>query len=262
MEGLQTFYLQDYYGYLLVMTRFGGFFAFAPIFSEQRINVRLRLLLTLLMTAIVAPAVSQYLPKSFPDQSLVFDLMLMGELLVGVFAALIGRVLMASLDVAGSLIGFQMSLANAFTNSPATAQQAGLPAAFISMIAILLIFVTGFHQVMIQMIVQSYALFQPGNFESFTTLSGDMAQTFTRFLSASFLLGLQVAAPVTILGLVMFSAAAIVNRLMPQIQVFFILQPLQILLGFMVLVFSLTIVLSFFIQDFASKYQSLWNLGD
>ena len=154
-----------------------------------------------------------------------------------------------------------MSLANAFTNSPATAQQAGLPAAYISMIAILLIFVTGFHQVMIKMIIESYALFSPGNLESFSHLTGDLAKTFTRFLSASFLLGLQVGAPVTILGLVMFSAAGIVNRLMPQIQVFFILQPLQILLGFIVLLFSLTIVLTFFIQDFASKYQSLWNIG-
>ncbi len=261
MAGLHTFYLQDFYGYLLVFTRFAGFFAFAPIFSEQRINIRLRLLLTMLLTFIIAPTVSIYLPKSLPDQGLVFDVMLMGELLLGMFAGLIGRVLMAALDVAGALIGFQMSLANAFTNSPATAQQAGLPAAFISVVAILLIFVTGFHQVMIHMIIESYALFQPGNIESLTTLSGDMAQTFTRFLSASFLLGLQVSAPVTILGLVMFSAAGIVNRLLPQIQVFFILQPLQILLGFIVLVLSLGIIVSFFVQDFASKYQSLWNAG-
>lgn len=262
MTGVHTFYLQDFYSYFLVFTRFGGFFAFAPIFSEQRINVRLRLLLTLSLTLIITPTVSEYLPKSLPEQGLVFDIILMGELLLGVFAGLMGRVLLASLDVAGSLIGFQMSLANAFTNSPATTQQAGLPAAFISMVAVLLIFITGFHQVMIHMIIESYALFQPGNFENLNTLAGDMAQNFTRFLSASFLLGLQVGAPVTILGLVMFSAAGIINRLLPQIQVFFILQPLQILLGFVVLIFSLGIVLSFFVQDFSIKYQSLWHAGN
>tara|TARA_R110002095_G_scaffold208169_1_gene193690 strand:- start:878 stop:1663 length:786 start_codon:yes stop_codon:yes gene_type:complete len=261
MAGISALYLQDFYGYLLVFTRFAGFFSSAPLFSEQRINIRLRLLLTLLLTLIIAPAVEQHLPKTMPSQSFIFDLMLMGELLLGVFAGMIGRVLIAALDIAGSLIGFQMGLANAFINSPATAQQTGLPTAYISIMAVLLIFVTGFHQTMIMMMIESYALFQPGNLESFTTLTGDMANTFTRFMSASFLLGLQVGAPVTILGLVMMSAAGIVNRLMPQIQVFFILQPLQILLGFIVLTLSLTIVLSYYIQDFALKYQSLWNMG-
>lgn len=261
MTGISTLYLHDFYGHLLVFTRFAGFFSFAPLFAEQRINVRLRLLLTLLLTLIIAPSVSQYLPKSLPDQGLIFDLMLLGELILGVFAGLIGRILIAALDVAGSLIGFQMSLANAFINSPATAQQTGLPTAYLSVMAVLLIFVTGFHQNMIMMIVESYALFQPGNLEDFTTLTGDMAQTLTRFLSASFLLGLQVGAPVTILGLIMMSAAGIVNRLMPQIQVFFILQPLQILLGLMVFTLSLSIVLSYYMQDFALKYQSLWNAG-
>ena len=98
--------MQDLYGYLLVFTRFAGFFSFAPIFSEGRINVKLRLLWTMVLTFVIAPSVSEYLPKSLPDQALVFDVMLMGELLLGVFAGLIGRVLMSSLDIAGSLIGF------------------------------------------------------------------------------------------------------------------------------------------------------------
>jgi len=261
MAGISTFYLHDFYGYALVFARFAGFFSSAPLFSEQRINVRLRLLVTLLLTLIVTPAVSVHLPKTMPSQALVFDLMLMGEVLLGVFAGFIGRVLIAALDIAGSLIGFQMGLANAFTNSPATAQQTGLSTAYISVMAIVLIFVTNFHHIMIMMIVESYALFQPGNFGSFTSLTGDMAMTFTRFMSASFLLGLQVGAPVTILGLVMMSAAGLINRLMPQIQVFFILQPLQLLLGFIVFTLSLSIVLTYYIQDFALKYQSLWNAG-
>lgn len=261
MAGLHTFYLQDFYGYILVFTRFAGFFSFAPIFSERRINVRLRLLFTLAITAVIAPSVSKYLPKTMPDSALLFDFILLGELILGVFAALIGRVLLMALDIAGSLIAFQMSLANAFINSPATAQQSGLPTAYLTMVAILLIFVTDFHHVMIHMIIESYALFQPGHIASFTTLTGDLANTFTRFMSASFLLGLQVGAPVTILGLTMMMAAGVMNRLLPQIQVFFILQPLQILLGFITLTLSFGIIISYYIQDFAEKYQSLWNGG-
>ncbi len=246
---------------MFVLARFGGFFATAPIFSERRINPRLRLMFALILTIVIAPSVSDYLPKKMPSQNGAFDLMLAGEILIGVFAGLIARVLLAALDVGGSLIGFQMSLANAFTNSPATAQQAGLPAAFLTMMGVILIFTTGFHQVMIQSIIYSYQVFQPGSFEALSVISADMAQTLVRFLSAAFLLGLQVAAPVMILGLTMLASAGIINRLMPQIQVFFILQPFQILLGFITLTLSLVIVMSYFIQDFTDKYSSIWNQG-
>jgi len=261
VAALQTFYLQDFFGYMFVLARFGGFFTISPIFSEKRINPRLRLMLALTLTVVIAPSVSEYLPKNMPGQNGAFDLMLAGEILIGLFAGLIARVLLTALDIAGSLIGFQMSLANAFTNSPATAQQAGLPAAFLTMIGVTLIFATGFHQVMIKSIIYSYEVFQPGAFESLSVISADMAQTLVRFLGAAFLLGLQVAAPVTILGLTMLASAGIINRLMPQIQVFFILQPFQILLGFITLTLSLVIVISYFIQDFADKYSSLWNQG-
>lgn len=259
MSSLFTLYLQDIYGYVLVLARFGGFFAFAPIFSEGRINVRLRLMTALFLSLVITPAISDYLPANLPAAKGAFDMMILAEILIGLFAGLIGRVLITALDVAGAIIGFQMSLANAFTSSAATAQQASLPAAFLSTIAVVLIFATGFHQVMIQMIIQSYAVFSPIDMTSLTVMSADMSATFTKFVTASFVLGLQVAAPVMILGLIMFSAAGIVNRLMPQIQVFFILQPLQIFLGFITLALSLTIVLSYFIQGFVDKYPALWN---
>lgn len=261
VEDLLTIYLQDIYTFLIVMARFGGFFAFAPIFSESRINVRLRLMIALFFTLVITPAVTAYLPENLPATSGLFNIMIAGEILVGLFAGLIGRLLLMALDVAGSLIGFQMSLANAFTQSAATSQQSSLPAAFLTVMAVVLIFSTGFHHVMIKMIMESYALFPPGQFPPFSEMSSDMAQIFTKFLSASFLLGLQVAAPVIILGLIMFFAAGIMNRLMPQIQVFFILQPLQILLGMITLTLSLVIIMGYYIRDFVDKYSSLWNLG-
>ena len=261
MDNNYTFYLQDFYSYVVVFVRFAGFFSFAPIFSENRVNMQIRLLLTLFTTIIITPSVSQYLPREFPQNAIEFDLIIITELFLGIFAGLIGRILMAALDVAGALIGFQMSLANAFAQSAATSQQVGLPAVYISMIAVLLIFITDFHHVMIKLIIESYSIFQPGSISDITTLTGDMAQTITKYMSASFLLGLQIGAPVTIMGLLMFAAAGIVNRLVPQIQVFFILQPLQIMLGFIVLTMSIGLLMSYFIRDFSLKYQAIWNMG-
>lgn len=253
-----TLYINELYTYMLVFARFGGFFGFAPIFSENRVNVRIRLLITLITTLIVTPILEPHLPPT-PTSAIVFNLLFIGEIFIGCFAAIIARILISSLDVAGTIISYQMGLANAFVASAATAQQTGLPALLLTMTGTLFILVTDFHHVMIIMIVKSYAIFEPGNFQDFNTLTADLSQTMLRFISASFLLALQIAGPFIILSLMMYLAGGILNRLIPTLQVFFILQPLQIILGLVILLMGLGIVIPFFISTFAQLYQTLWN---
>ena len=257
LDGPSTLYLNEFYGYMIVFARFAGFFGFAPIFSEQRVNARLRLLLTLMVTLVVTPAVSQHLPQA-PGNAVAFNLMIAGETIIGIFAALLAKILLSALDTAGTIIAYQMGLANAFVASAATAQQTGLPSLLLTMVGTLFILITDFHHVMIFLIVESYALFEPGNFQNFTLLTADMSQTVLHFVSASFILALQLSAPLIILGLLMFLAGGVVNRLMPSLQVFFILQPLQILLGVIVLLMGLGTLIPFFMRNFAKYYQALW----
>lgn len=253
-----TLTLSELYSYLVVFARFAGFLAFAPLFSEKRVNPRIRVLLGLLITLVVTPAVGQTLP-AFEDAPFLFILTLTIQFLLGAFAALVAQVLFSALDVAGSLIGFQMGLANAFVSSAATAQQTGLPSLLLTMTATLLLFATDFHHVLILLVVESFQLMPPKDMSWLQGDLGDYSRVFLKFVAASFVLALQVAAPIIILGLLIFLAAGIMNRLLPNIQVFFILQPLQILLGLVLLAAGLGLLVGHFTEDFADKYQSIWN---
>ena len=83
--------------------------------------------------------------------------------------------------------------------------------------------------------MQSYALFPAGRrvpVADFTTL---MMRTF----SQTFVLGIQLAAPVMLFSLVFNIAAGFIGRTMPQFQVFFVATPLTVLLGLSVFALSL-----------------------
>ena len=59
-----------------------------------------------------------------------------------------------------------------------------------------------------------------------------MAQLAIRLVSGAFALGLQLAAPFIVFGFAVSAAIGLLARLMPQMQVFFIAMPINILAGF------------------------------
>jgi flagellar biosynthetic protein FliR len=69
---------------------------------------------------------------------------------------------------------------------------------------------------------------------------GDWAEAFVRWTSNAFLVGVQISAPFLIFGLIINLAMALVARLMPQMQVFFIAQPLLIAMALFALAITMT----------------------
>lgn len=258
MSGIHVIDLAPYYGFFFVFTRFAGFFAWMPGIGDNRISMKARLMFSLLVSAVSYLSVQDYLPKA-PLDSTAFNLAIVAEFVLGLFAAFIVRMLIAALDMAGTMVGFNMGLANAFAQSLATAQQSGIIAVFISFVGLMMMFAVNLDHQLIALMLQSFQIFPPGQLFDLGVLNGDFSHMLVNFLQASFLLALQIAAPVTILGLLMMVGVGIVNRLMPALQVFFILQPLQILLGFAIMLLSLGVMIHFFISDLAEKFKFIWN---
>ena len=128
------------------------------------------------------------------------------------------RMLISALHIAGVIIGFQTSLANATFFDPSNSQQGAIFAAFLNIIGTFLIFVTDLHHLMLMAIADSYTLFRPGA----PLPLGDFSQVVVRVLAESFVLGLQLSAPFIVIAIIFYTGLGLLARLMPQIQVFFI----------------------------------------
>ncbi len=257
-QQISSFYLNELFGYMIVFMRLGAFIFLMPGLAESYVPANIRFVLTLLFSVVLTPLLNPYLP-ALPPVPGDFFLILAGEFLIGLFAGLIVRFLMAAFDLAGSLLGFQMSLANAFVQSPASSQQTALPAAFLGLIATVMIFAMNLHHVMFTALYESFETLRPGTLLHFEFLIQDMTHQLTSYLSASFLLAVKIAAPVVLISMLVVIAVGILNRLVPQIQIFFIVQPLQIFIGFIVLMAGLTVIMDHFLERFAQAFSRLWG---
>jgi flagellar biosynthetic protein FliR len=83
------------------------------------------------------------------------------------------------------------------------------------------------HQVFIRAILDSYTVFQPGIAPDI----GDATQMITRHVGQMFLIGVQMSTPFIILNFAYNVGLGIMTRLAPQIPIFFVAMPLQLIAG-------------------------------
>jgi flagellar biosynthetic protein FliR len=244
----------DLFSILVVFARVGSAIMLMPGFGEVFVPARARLGIALALSLIVAPVVAQTLPGLPPDLIRLF-LVVGGEVAIGLFIGATVRLLLSALHVAGVVIGFQTSLSNATFFDPANAQQGALIAAFMNVLGVLLIFAADLHHLMLAGLVDSYVVFRPGNLPPL----GDFSEVAVRLLARSFDLGLQIAAPFVVVGLVFYVGLGLLARLMPQIQVFFIAVPLQLALGFLVMALTLSAGMLWFLDGFQASVSGLFG---
>lgn len=227
---LEAFLVGEVFGFMLVFTRVGATVMVMPGIGDGYVSPRIRLLLALLIALVVFPMLADQLP-SLPASPLVLGALLASEALIGIFLGYLARLLLTALDIAGMMIAFNTGLAAAQALNPALGTQGNLVGATLGTLGVLLIMLTDMHHMIIMAVVDSYTLWMPGNWLPV----GDAADMMTRLVAKSFLIGLQLAMPVVMVGIILNLAMGLLARLMPQIQVFFLILPIQIMLGMIIL---------------------------
>lgn len=233
------------YALLLIFSRLGGAFMLFPGFASQSVPMRFRLLLAVAMSFLLLPILSGRLPP-MPTDPLGMALLVAGEGTIGIFFGVLTQVLMSALDLAGNSIGFSVGLTNMFSADPVSAQQSQLLTGMLNLIATTLVFATDSHHLMLRALVDSYGVFPVGVMPPFDEISQSLTQTMTTCLT----LGFKLAAPLVVFALTFNSALALLNRLVPNMQVFFVGMPLQILIGFLILSIALPPIMMWFLTNF------------
>jgi flagellar biosynthetic protein FliR len=242
----------DAFALLLVFARIASAMMLLPGFGEIYVLPRTRLLLAIAITVVATPLVGATLPK-LPATPLELFLILGGEIVVGIFLGTIVRILVAALHVAGTIVGFSSSLSSANIFDPQNAAQGSLLGTFLGVTGIVMVFVADLHRLMLGAVIDSYTLFVPG----VALPWGDFSDLMTRTVAHAFALGFQLSAPFLVVGLVFYLGLGLINRLMPQVQVFFIAMPLQIALAFFVMALTLSAGMLWFLSDFQGRLDGL-----
>lgn len=232
------------FGFFLVFARIGSATIFLPGFGESYVTPRTRLMLALVISLALYPATP--VPPIAPDNPIVMARLFATEITAGLWIGLVARILMTALQFAGYQIGQVSGLANAFASNTESFQGSTMVANFLLVSGVALIFITNTHYIIIRALLASYDVFPFGQL-----MTGDLAQQMAKAVSASFYIGLSLAAPFLVLGLLVNLGLGLANRMMPSLPVFFVAAPLLIAGGMLIFSVAAPSMLRGFLQQFA-----------
>jgi flagellar biosynthesis protein FliR len=218
----------------LVLFRVASLLMLIPGIGEGYVPIRIRLAFAFALTFVIAPIAAPYLPALPPDISGTVGYTLR-ETLIGLMIGGILRLFLASLTTAGEMVSLQTTLAFSQTTNPLQAAPATTISTFLTIMGVTLVFDTDLHRMFLSAIAHSYSLFPPAKALPIT----DAGTLATQAVGRTFVLGVQLAAPVIVFSLVFNLAAGLIGRVMPQFQIFFAATPLTLLLGLSIFALSL-----------------------
>jgi flagellar biosynthetic protein FliR len=169
------------------------------------------------------------------DGWILLTLGVISEVLLGLGVGLAVRLIMAGIQMAGQVSGYQMGLAIANIMDPTTSMQTPILAQAFNLMAMLLFLVINAHHWFFRALVESFALIPPFHFvlsPSFIGYLMDMAGTM-------FIIALKIGAPVIVVLILTSVSFGLMARTVPQMNIFIVAMPLKIVVGLLFVVFSL-----------------------
>ncbi len=213
-------------GFVLVLTRVSAFFLVLPVFSWQAIPVRIKVALTLLLSAFFYLITPLRIDLAGVSHLAALDL-LAGEAVYGLALGLIITLLFSAVQVSARIIEQQMGLTMAEIVDPLTGQEASPLSSLLETIFILLFLSANGHHLFLLVLSRSYDAFPPGAIPTIDLLTAGVIDTG----SAMFIACLRLAAPMLAAFLLLMVALALLARLVPEMNILFISMPVKAALG-------------------------------
>lgn len=218
---------------LLVFTRVSAMLLISPVFgvgTPIQVRIGLCACIAFALTPVIGPHLGAAPADLFGLLSAVGQEALTG-LLIGSMLQMIGL----AAQMAGSFLDLQIGLSTVQLLNPLSQTPSSLFAQFKYLLAVVLLVSINGHHMMIQAFVESYTISGPG-----TGLSPEAIQAgYVGLLGKFSLLALQIAAPAAAVSIIIDAAASVVNKAVPQMQVFLVAMPLKVVAGVLAIAVAL-----------------------
>jgi flagellar biosynthetic protein FliR len=214
------------FGFLLVVCRVGAAILALPAFGEAEVTVTIKAAIALAFAAVVWPAVSPGLPPPPVDVARA-ALLVITECLIGLWIGGLARMVVLILPLAAQFVGFLLGLSSAVLFDPAFGATGTALSRLLGLGAIVLLFATGMHALPLAALAGSYTVLPAG--APFPAAAA--AEAFVTTAALTFGLAFQLSGPFVLAGMVFQLAMGVMSRIVPQMQVYFVAMPVQIIGG-------------------------------
>ena len=249
-----TYSLNNFERFMFVFLRVLGILFIAPIFGHRSLFSQAKIGLALVVAIALFPVV----PSSLAPYPHVISLAIAvaKELMMGLMIGFVSLLVFMGVQFAGQMVGLDIGFGVANIVDPLSAEQVSILGEFQTLLATVIFLMINGHHMLLRALAASYEMVPLGRV-NLSPLLGD------KLLSMSgkvFVIGVQLAAPISATLFLTTLALGIVARTIPQMNVFVVGFPLKIVVGIAMLMFTLPIFYATLVKLFGSMESDLSTL--
>lgn len=209
--------------FMLVNFRLGGLMLAAPVLGSHAIPHLVKLGLTVTLAILLMPLI---LGAELPAVGSLADVTALGvkEFMVGVIIGLTFKMLIYSLQTAGSLVGFQSGLSIANVIDPSNQSQVNIIGEFWTLVGTLIFITINGHHLAIAGLADSYRFIPIGG----ALFGSDAGELLIRLTGAVMTMAIKFAGPIILTIFLVDVALGVLARTIPQMNIFVIGMPVKI----------------------------------
>ncbi len=240
----------DFIIVLLIFLRITSAFFSAPIYSHNSIPIMGKIFLALIISYIIFLTMDK--SKVVIETSLgwLFTTSLV-EIVTGLIIGFTINFIFHAISYAGSLIGFDMGLSISQSLNPIDGFASNVIGDILSVSAMLLFILINGHHYVISGLAYSFKIVPLGK----PAITVTVYHLLVDYSAGVFLIAVKIASPFIVSYFLIYIAEGIMARIIPQMQIFFVSQPLILGIGFLLLV-SLAPIYFYVIKSLLFGYEN------
>jgi flagellar biosynthetic protein FliR len=215
------------FGLLLVATRVSALMVFAPVLNSAAIPARVKVGITITITALLAWAQ----PARVAALGNGWALGLAGELLIGLVLGLVVNLVFEAAQLSGQILGFQLGYSLVNVIDPQTQVDSPVLSVFHQMLTVLIFLQLDVHHWLLRGLARSFA-YLPAGTAVFTPL---LARGLLQAFGGVWLAGVQIAAPALAATMLADVAIGLLGKASPQLPLMLVAIPVKACLGLLVM---------------------------
>ena len=248
--------LSLWWPFLLVFVRITSFFATAPVFSGRQIPARQKVAFSIVLSALCAGTINTHLDSVAMD---MLFLLILKEAFAGAALGLAAAIFFYAVQVAGTLIDFQIGFLMANFFDPTFQTNTQLTGRLKNVLAVLILLATNGHHLLIQGLLASFDWIPLDSYIPAWS-DGRLASFLLDCTAKMFQAGFMMAAPIMGTLFIVDIALGIISKTVPQMNLIAIFPPIKILLHFAVYLLVLPGLFYLMVKLFETMFTSMSSM--
>jgi len=222
--------------FLLVFIRIAAVFMTAPIISSSNVPAMVKIGLAFLVAFIIYPVLPHDI--QLPREVLSYGLIAINQVMLGVILGYASYLIFTAIQLSGQIIDLQMGFGIVNVMDPMSNTQVSVIGQFEFILGVLIFLSINGHHMLFQAMVDSFRIVPLLNVGITEATANKLADLFFNV----FVIAFKIAGPATLALLLTNVTLGFIARSIPQMNVFMVGLPLNIIVGLVAVMMSLPIL--------------------